>query len=183
METVTVVLATVLSQSEKTTGLQILLTTTDWLLTFTKGSLPDSKQDNGCTWGIKGLDCEEQLETCGLPSHWRDGRPAIPVCDCCNNWLWHPSRWSLWARCCQKRLHVLIDEQKPIDATALVDIVIAAKKGRVMEDELHVVVDALLHESFKTRRSSRSQQLSERHWTFKLVVRRLLNCRRFTTKS
>ena len=43
-----------------------------------------------------------------------------------------------------KRLHVLIAEQKPIDATALVDIVIAAKKGHVMEDEVHVVVDALL---------------------------------------
>jgi hypothetical protein len=38
----------------------------------------------------------------------------------------------------------LIDEQRSIDATALVDIVIAAKKGHVMEDELHVVVDALL---------------------------------------
>ena len=62
-----------------------------------------------------------------------------------------------------KRLHVLIDEQKPIDATALVVIVIAWKKGRVTEDELHVVVDALMHESFNTRRSSRSQQLSGRH--------------------
>ena len=41
-----------------------------------------------------------------------------------------------------KRLHVLIDEQKPIDATALVDIVIVAKNGRVTEDELHVFVDA-----------------------------------------
>ena len=38
----------------------------------------------------------------------------------------------------------MIDEQRSIDATALVDIVIAAKKGHVMEDELHVVVDALL---------------------------------------
>jgi hypothetical protein len=62
-----------------------------------------------------------------------------------------------------KRLHVLIDEQKPIDATALIDVVIAVKKGRVTEDELHVVVDALMHESFNTRRSSRSQQLSGRH--------------------
>jgi hypothetical protein len=59
-----------------------------------------------------------------------------------------------------KRLHVLIDEQKPIDATALVVIVIAAKKGRVTETELHVVVDILMHESFNTRRSSQSQQLS-----------------------
>jgi hypothetical protein len=39
-----------------------------------------------------------------------------------------------------KWLHVLIDEQKPIDVTALVDIVIAAKKGCVAEDELRVVV-------------------------------------------
>jgi hypothetical protein len=62
-----------------------------------------------------------------------------------------------------KRLHVLIDEQKPIDAAALVVIVIAAKKGRVTEDELHVAVDALMHESSNTRRSSRSQQLSGRH--------------------
>ena len=62
-----------------------------------------------------------------------------------------------------KQLHVLIDAQKPIDAAALVVIVIAAKKGRVTEDELHVVVDALMHESFNTRRSSRSQQLSGRH--------------------
>ena len=52
-----------------------------------------------------------------------------------------------------RRLHVLIDEHKPIDATALVVIVIAAKKGRGAEDKLHVVVDALMHESFNTRRS------------------------------
>jgi len=82
------------------------------------------------------------------------------------------------------QLHVLIDEQKPLDATtALVDIVIAAKKGRVTEDELHVVIDVLMHESFNTRKSSRSQQLSGRHRTFKLVVRCLLNCTRFMTKS
>jgi hypothetical protein len=80
-------------------------------------------------------------------------------------------------------MHVLIDEQKLIDATPLVDIVIAAKKGHVTEDELHVFVDALMHESFNTRRSSRSQQLSGCHCIFKLVVRRLLNCRRFMTKS
>ena len=42
-----------------------------------------------------------------------------------------------------KRLHVLIDEQKPIDANALIDIVlIAVKKGHVTEDELRVVIDA-----------------------------------------
>ena len=62
-----------------------------------------------------------------------------------------------------RRLHVLIDGQKPIDANALIDTVIAVKKGHVTEDELHVVVDALMHESFNTRRSSRSQQLSGRH--------------------
>jgi hypothetical protein len=57
METVTVVLATVLRQSERTTGLQILLTTMDWLLTFTKGLLPDSKQDNITQHKI--LSCQE----------------------------------------------------------------------------------------------------------------------------
>ena len=57
METVTVVLATVLRQSERTTGLQILLTTMDWLLTFTKGLLPDSKQDNIIQHKI--LSCQE----------------------------------------------------------------------------------------------------------------------------
>ena len=55
---VTVVLVTVLRQSERrTTGLQILLTTTDWLLTFTKGLLPDSKQDNIIQHKI--LSCQE----------------------------------------------------------------------------------------------------------------------------
>ena len=58
METVTVLLATVLHQSERrTSGLQILLTTTDWLLTFTKGLLPDSKQDNIIQHKI--LSCQE----------------------------------------------------------------------------------------------------------------------------
>jgi hypothetical protein len=52
-----VVLATVLRQSERMTGLQILLTTTDWLLTFTKGLLPDSKQDNIIQHKI--LSCKE----------------------------------------------------------------------------------------------------------------------------
>ena len=58
METVTVVLVTVLRQSERTTGLQILLTTTDWLLTFMKGLLPDSKQDNIIQRKI--LSCQEE---------------------------------------------------------------------------------------------------------------------------
>ena len=49
-----------------------------------------------------------------------------------------------------KRLHVLIDEQNLIDATALVGIVIAAKKGRVTEAELLVVIDALMHEPCNT---------------------------------
>jgi hypothetical protein len=44
----------------------------------------------------------------------------------------------------------LIDEQKPIDTTALVGIVIAAKKGRVTEAELLVVIDALMHEPCDT---------------------------------
>ena len=57
METVTVVLATVLRQSERTTGLQIVLTSTDWFLTFTKGLLPDSKQDNIIQHKI--LSCQE----------------------------------------------------------------------------------------------------------------------------
>jgi hypothetical protein len=53
-----VVLATVLGQSgRRTTGLQILLTTTDWFLTFTKGLLPDSKQDNIIQHKI--LSCQE----------------------------------------------------------------------------------------------------------------------------
>ena len=52
-----VVLATVPRQSERMTGLQILLTTMDWLLTFMKGLLPDSKQDNIIQHKI--LSCQE----------------------------------------------------------------------------------------------------------------------------
>ena len=66
-----------------------------------------------------------------------------------------------------KRLHVLIDKQKPIDATALIGIVIiAVKKGHVTEDGLHVAVDASMHEpcntiecSTATRRSSSGRTL------------------------
>jgi hypothetical protein len=89
-----------------------------------------------------------------------------------------------------KRLHVLIDEQKPIDANALVDIVIAVKKGRVTEDELRVVVDALLQESCNTIECPTQEEAAEGsnyqpgcHRTFNLVVRHLLNCRRFMMKS
>jgi hypothetical protein len=60
-----------------------------------------------------------------------------------------------------KRLHVLIDEQKPIDATSLVGIVIAAKKGRVTEDELCLVVDALMHEPCYTVECSTQEEAAE----------------------
>jgi hypothetical protein len=66
-----------------------------------------------------------------------------------------------------KQLHVLIDGQKPIDANALVDIVIAAKKGRVMEDELRVVIDALMHESCNTIECSTQEK--GHHQTFSQV--------------
>ena len=49
-----------------------------------------------------------------------------------------------------KRLHALIDEKKPIDANALIDIVIAATKGLVTEAELRVVIDALMYEPCNT---------------------------------
>ena len=60
-----------------------------------------------------------------------------------------------------KGLHVLIDEQKPIDATALVDIVIAAKKCRATEDKLHAVIDTLMHESFNTIECSTQEEAAE----------------------
>ena len=44
----------------------------------------------------------------------------------------------------------MIDEQKSIDTTALVGIVIAAKKGRATEAELLVAIDALMHEPCNT---------------------------------
>ena len=44
----------------------------------------------------------------------------------------------------------MIDEQKPIDATALVGIVIAAKKGRFTEAEFLVVIMPLMHETCNT---------------------------------
>ena len=55
-----------------------------------------------------------------------------------------------------KRLHVLIDEQKPIDATALVGIVISAKKGRVAEDELRG-----MHEPCNTIEYSTQEKAAE----------------------
>jgi hypothetical protein len=45
-----------------------------------------------------------------------------------------------------KQLHVLIDQKKPINANAVIGIVITAKKGRVTETELRVVIDALMYE-------------------------------------
>ena len=60
-----------------------------------------------------------------------------------------------------KRLHVLIDEQNLIDATALVGIVIAAKKGRVTEAELLVVIDALMHEPCNTIELSTQEEAAE----------------------
>jgi hypothetical protein len=60
-----------------------------------------------------------------------------------------------------KRLHVLIDEQKPIDANALVGIVIAAKKGRVTEAELRVFIDALMYEPCNTIELSIEEEAAE----------------------
>ena len=61
----------------------------------------------------------------------------------------------------EKRLHVLIDEQKLIDATALVGIVIAAKKGRVTAAELLVIIDALIHEPCNTIELSTQEEAAE----------------------
>ena len=58
-------------------------------------------------------------------------------------------------------MYWLIDEQKPIDATALVGIVIAAKKGRVTEAELLVVIDALMHEPCNTIELSTQEEAAE----------------------
>ena len=55
----------------------------------------------------------------------------------------------------------MIDEQKPIDTTALVGIVIAAKKGRVTEAELLVVVDGLMHELCNTIELSTQEEATE----------------------
>ena len=60
-----------------------------------------------------------------------------------------------------KRFHILIDEQKLIDATALVGILIAAKKGRVTEAELLVVIDALMHEPCNTIELSTQEKSAE----------------------
>ena len=83
----------------------------------------------------------------------------MPLCDCRNDWLRYPSGGipGLGA----KRLHVLIDQKKPIDANALIVIVIAAKKGRVMENELRVVIDALMHELCNTIELSTEEEEEE----------------------
>jgi hypothetical protein len=47
-------------------------------------------------------------------------------------------------------LHALIDEKEPIDANALIDIVIDATKGLVTEAELRVAIDALMYEPCNT---------------------------------
>jgi hypothetical protein len=60
-----------------------------------------------------------------------------------------------------KRLHVLIDQKKPIDANVLIGIVIAAKKGHVMEAELRVVIDALMYEPCNTIELSTAGAISE----------------------
>jgi hypothetical protein len=49
-----------------------------------------------------------------------------------------------------KRLHILIDQKKPINANAVIGIVIPAKKGRVTEAEFVVVIDALMYEPCST---------------------------------
>jgi len=56
---------------------------------------------------------------------------------------------------------VVINEHKPIDATALVGIVIAAKKDRVTEAELLVVIDALMHEPCNTIELSTQEEAAE----------------------
>ena len=65
--------------------------------------------------------------------------PAIPLCDCRNNWLRIPGLGA-------KQLHVLIDQKKPRNANALIGIVIGAKKGHVTDAELCVVINALMYE-------------------------------------
>jgi hypothetical protein len=49
-----------------------------------------------------------------------------------------------------KQLHVLIDRKEPINANAVIGIVIPAKKGRVTEAALRVVIDALMYEPSNT---------------------------------
>ena len=49
-----------------------------------------------------------------------------------------------------KGLHVLIDQRKPIDANALIGIVIATKNGRVTGAKLRVVFDAWMYEPCNT---------------------------------
>ena len=56
---------------------------------------------------------------------------------------------------------MLIDEQKPIDTTALVGITITVKKGRVTEAELLVVIDALMHEPCNTIELSTQEEAAE----------------------
>jgi hypothetical protein len=61
-----------------------------------------------------------------------------------------------------KRLHALIDEKKPIDSNALIDILIAAKKGpRAMEAALHVVIDALMCDPCNTIELSTEEEAAE----------------------
>ena len=60
-----------------------------------------------------------------------------------------------------KRLHVLIDQRKPIDVNALIGIVIATKKGRVTEAELRVVTDALMYEPCNTIELSTEEEAAE----------------------
>jgi hypothetical protein len=56
---------------------------------------------------------------------------------------------------------MLIDEQKPIDTTALVGIIITGKNGRVTEAELLVVIDALMHEPCNTIELSTQEEAAE----------------------
>jgi hypothetical protein len=60
-----------------------------------------------------------------------------------------------------KAVHVLIDDQHPIDATAFVGILIAVKKGCVTEAELRVVMDALMHEPCNTIELSTQEEATE----------------------
>ena len=60
-----------------------------------------------------------------------------------------------------KRLHVLIDQRKPIDANAVIGIVIATKKGRVAEAKWRVVIDALMYEPCNTIELSTEEEAAE----------------------
>jgi hypothetical protein len=60
-----------------------------------------------------------------------------------------------------KGLHVLIDQRKPIDANALIGIVIATKNGRVTEAKLCVVIDAWMYEPCNTIELSTEEEEEE----------------------